>query len=305
MQSKTANIVIISVVVVAVVLLFVTIILAAVYGSKPQPKYIYIEKESSDDSGDNNDNSLQANTAYRYQRQHADKTPARAATVTELANEAEAQQLLDNTDVPALIMVYAEWCGFCKKMQPVLDELVTNGDASELGVEVYKLNNNVAGGLLEKYDITGFPALLCNFGESSKHMGYRDVEGVRNIIRMAPQKHSERRSALNTRLLQNQHNNDGQIPEIINEDDLLELLENTDTPVLAMVFAEWCGFCKKMQPVLDALMKDEATDDIIMVKINADNAKTLAAKYNVTGFPTMLSNFGDKKYVGYKDNEAI
>lgn len=65
-----------------------------------------------------------------------------------------------------------------------------------------------------------------------------------------------------------------------------ELL-NQDTPVLVDFFAEWCGPCKMMSPVLKQV-KDHLGDQVSIIKIDVDKNQALAAKYQVRGVPTLL-----------------
>ncbi|GMN11756.1 thioredoxin [Croceitalea sp. MTPC9] len=59
------------------------------------------------------------------------------------------------------------------------------------------------------------------------------------------------------------------------------------TPVLVDFYADWCGPCKMLGPILKQV-KDEMGDAIKIVKINVDKNQPLANKYQVRGVPTML-----------------
>ena len=61
----------------------------------------------------------------------------------------------------------------------------------------------------------------------------------------------------------------------------------SDTPVLVDFFADWCGPCKMLAPVLKQV-KDQLGDQIRIVKIDVDQNSGIAAKYQVRGVPTLI-----------------
>ena len=62
---------------------------------------------------------------------------------------------------------------------------------------------------------------------------------------------------------------------------------NQDKPVLVDFFAEWCGPCKMMSPILKEV-KDNLREAISIIKIDVDKHQELATKYQVRGVPTLL-----------------
>lgn len=57
-------------------------------------------------------------------------------------------------------------------------------------------------------------------------------------------------------------------------------------PVLVDFFADWCGPCKMIAPVLEELAKEHS--DITVIKVNVDNEPELAQRYNVMSIPTLI-----------------
>ena len=73
----------------------------------------------------------------------------------------------------------------------------------------------------------------------------------------------------------------------IDESNFETEVTKSDKPVLVDFWADWCGPCKMIAPVLDEIAKEKGTA-VKVAKVNIDDNQSLSLRFNVRAIPTLL-----------------
>ena len=85
-----------------------------------------------------------------------------------------------------------------------------------------------------------------------------------------------------------------------------EIVRNPQKPVLVDFWADWCGPCKMLGPVVEELSNE--TDDVVFAKVNVDEEPDLAGAFGIMSIPTLiLFKNGEKTAVsvGFKAKDEL
>ena len=75
--------------------------------------------------------------------------------------------------------------------------------------------------------------------------------------------------------------------QTLNQENFDSTITNSVTPVLVDFWAEWCGPCKMLAPVLDELAV-EHTGKTVIAKVNIEESPELAARFGINAIPTLI-----------------
>lgn len=91
--------------------------------------------------------------------------------------------------------------------------------------------------------------------------------------------------------------------KIINKDEFEELVRNSNEDVLVDFYADWCGPCRMLGPIMDEISKD-----VTVYKVNTDNEAELSREYGIMSIPCIVAFRNGKELnrsVGLQGKEDI
>jgi thioredoxin 1 len=93
----------------------------------------------------------------------------------------------------------------------------------------------------------------------------------------------------------------------VTDADFTQTVLQSDKPVVVDFWAEWCGPCRMVSPILDELSTEHG-DKVRFVKLNVDENPQTAASYRITSIPTLNVYSGGqvvKQIIGARPKSAI
>lgn len=76
-------------------------------------------------------------------------------------------------------------------------------------------------------------------------------------------------------------------PVRVTEDDFARMISETEVPVLVDFYADWCGPCKLMAPLLDDVARARL-GELLVAKLDTDRNPGIASRFGIRGIPTLI-----------------
>ncbi len=92
----------------------------------------------------------------------------------------------------------------------------------------------------------------------------------------------------------------------VNKDNFVSEVLSSDKPVVADFYADWCGPCKALRPILEELSGER--EDVKFVSVNIDDEDELADEYDVSSIPCVVvfkNGQEAARSIGIKPKDAI
>ncbi|GMK57259.1 hypothetical protein CspeluHIS016_0400930 [Cutaneotrichosporon spelunceum] len=200
-------------------------------------------------------------------------------------------------DKGALIEFYAPWCGHCKNLAPVYEQLADAFDPSK--VIIAKTDADGVGKELgSRFAVKGYPTLKwfpAGSLDSDDYNGGRDLESLVTFV--------EDKSGVKSNI-KPPPPPAAMILDGSNFDKVVDGSKN----VLVAFTAPWCGHCKNMKPAYERVATAFANEkDVVVAQVNADDMsnKPIAQRYEIRSFPTIkFFPKGSKEPVAYNEGRS-
>lgn len=95
--------------------------------------------------------------------------------------------------------------------------------------------------------------------------------------------------------------------ELVITEENFETALGTDKDVLVDFFADWCGPCRMLSPIIEEIA-DERAQTLVVGKVNVDDQPNLAARFGISSIPTVIFFRNGKeadRFVGYRPKDAV
>ena len=188
--------------------------------------------------------------------------------------ESTFDDFIENNEF-VLIDCWAPWCGPCRRMGPIIDELSAELEGK---VAVGKLNTDEAPGISARFGITAIPTLLM----------FKNKVMIEPLVGLRPKQDILAYMAASGMVAAGKQEDKGEehFAATVTDQDFDEFVKSKGY-ALVDCWAPWCKPCVRMGPIIEGLAKI-SVDDIAVGKLNVDENPMTSLRFNIQSIPTVL-----------------
>ncbi|KAF8520539.1 protein disulfide isomerase [Gautieria morchelliformis] len=195
---------------------------------------------------------------------------------------------------PALVEFFAPWCGHCKNLAPIYEQLA-DGYSHTSDVIIAKVDADAEKSLGSKYGVQGFPTLKW-FSKDGTPEDYKGARQLADLVDFVTQK-SGVRSNFKVATTQLSYLN------------LTEITSDPTKNVLVAYTASWCTYSKALKPVLEKVAEYFSREpDVIVANYQCDTEhnRPLTIRMGINNFPniTLYPKGPNKTPVEFEDERS-
>jgi thioredoxin domain-containing protein 5 len=230
------------------------------------------------------------------------------------AGEAVTATNLDDTNFnnlvsssPHFVMFFAPWCGHCKRLAPVWEELAAKHNKDiDSQVTIAKVDCTVATALCSAQDVTGYPTLKffktgAEKDDGVKYRGNRDAASLEKFIadklgNEVPEEKPASPESAEPVVEKGLH--------ILSSASFSGVVGKGDTFI--KFYAPWCGHCKKLAPAWEELAQNLQSDQAVKIaKVDCTEHQEVCQEHEVRGYPTLAYFRNGQKLETYKGARSL
>jgi len=204
-------------------------------------------------------------------------TSVHAEEAVTVLNPENFESIALSAEKDVLVEFYAPWCGHCKSLAPVYEQ-VAQAFAGESNCVLANLDADAHGEIGTKYGVSGFPTIKFfpkGATEAVDYDGGRDAQAFLDFM--------NGKCGTNVQLPR-----EVQAVKVLDPSNFDSIALSDEKDVLVEFYAPWCGHCKSLAPVYEKVAQAFAGEsNCVVANVDADAHRELGTKFDVSGFPTI------------------
>ncbi|DBA00314.1 TPA: hypothetical protein N0F65_001509 [Lagenidium giganteum] len=237
---------------------------------------------------------------------------ASLVTLTEANFDAETKESV------WLVKFYAPWCGHCKKLAPLFEQLPDEAEIKTANVRIGKVDCTTERSICERFSVQSYPTIkVISEGRFYDYAGRREVaDFVKFVTAGYKSEYSEQVLSLAEFVAQRDAAAAEQADAekhssvvTLTSASFEELVKDSKGSWIIKFYAPWCGHCKRLTPTWHRLSRSlqEGGSQTKVAKVDCTVHRRVCSRFGVNGYPTLFYvNDGNVyKYQGARSLNAF